>query len=246
MQIKQVFERKKALLTDIPTTDIITAFKDALPLMIGLVPFGLAYGIIARQSGLTWFETYFMSLTVFAGAAQFTTVSMISSGGVQFLLILFTTLLINLRHLLMGASLAPYLQKLKIKWQALLAFGMADESYALTITYYREKGFNPVYQLSANLAIYFSWTTTSGLGAAFGGIIKNPLKWGLDFAMPATFIVLLIPQLKTRKEIVVCFSAAIISVAGAIILPGKWYIIIAAVSAAIIGGGIEEFCTLRK
>ncbi len=222
--------------------DFIAAVRQAVPLMVGLVPFGLAYGIMARQAGLSWLESYTMSLLVFAGAAQFTAVSMLGAGGVQVGLIVFTTLLINLRHLLMGASLAPYLQRLNVRWQALLAFGMVDESYALTITRFTTVGASHLYQLGANLALYLAWTTLSGVGAALGSLIKNPLQWGLDFAMPATFIVLLIPQLKSWKEVLVCVAAGALAVAGMTYLPGKWYIIFAALTATIIGGGVEELC----
>ena len=223
-------------------SEIRIAFKHAVPLMIGLIPFGLAYGILSRQAGLTLGESYFMSLLVFAGAAQFTTVSMINSGGIQFFVIFFTVLLINLRHLLMGASLAPYLQKLNKKWQALLAFGMVDESYALTIVRFRENGSSHMYQLGVNTAIYLAWTTTSVIGAALGGLIKDPLRWGIDFAMPATFIVLLIPQLKNWKDRVVCVVAAVTAVFGSLYLPGKWYIIAAALTATMVGGVLDELC----
>jgi 4-azaleucine resistance transporter AzlC len=186
-------------------------------------------------------ESYAMSLLVFAGAAQFTAVSIIGAGGVQAALIVLTTLMINLRHLLMGASLAPYMQRLNTRWQALLAFGMVDESYALTITRFTARGASQ-YQLGADLAIYIAWTTFSGVGAALGGLIRNPLRWGLDFAMPATFIVLLIPQLRGWKEVLVCVTAGALAVAGMTYLPGKWYIIIAALTATLIGEGVEELC----
>lgn len=225
--------------------DFYEAFKDALPLMFGLIPFGLAYGIISIQSGLTWIESYAMSLLVFAGAAQFTTVSMIAVGGIHYPLIFITVLLINLRHLLMGASLAPYMQKLNKKWQVLLSFGMADESYALSIIGYKEKERGHFYQLGANCAIYLAWSTTSLIGALMGGVIEDPLKWGLDFAMPATFLVLLIPMLKNKKDLIVCLIAGVISVLGMLYLPGKWYIILAALLATIAGGIMEEICEKR-
>lgn len=225
---------------------IFLAAKDALPLMLGLIPFGLAYGVLSRQAGLSWFESVLMSLFVFAGAAQFTAVSMIASIGLQSELIIFTTLLINLRHFLMGASLAPYLQELSFGKQAILSFGMVDESYALTITKFTQKGADYEYQFGANLAIYLAWSLTSAVGAALAGFIGDPLKWGLDFAMPATFIVLLIPQLKTWTEGAVCIVAAVISVLGALLLPGKWYIIIASIVATIVGGGLEKICARKS
>ena len=107
--------------------------RDTLPLMLGVFPFGLAYGIFAQSMGLTPGETILMSLTVFAGAAQFISLPMFAAGA-GLMMISLTTLLINLRHLLMGASLAPYMEKLPFAWKAFLCFGMADETYAVAIS----------------------------------------------------------------------------------------------------------------
>ena len=105
-----------------------------LPLVPGVAAFGLVYGVLARQAGLNFWATLGMSALVFAGASQFIAVSMWGQvgGGA----IVLTTLTINLRHLLMGASLAPYLRAERGAWKALLAFAMADESYALAVSRY--------------------------------------------------------------------------------------------------------------
>jgi 4-azaleucine resistance transporter AzlC len=216
----------------------LEAVKDGLPLILGVLPFGITYGVVASQAGLTWLETLFMSLIVFAGAAQFIGVSMIAVGASP-VLVIFTTLLINLRHLLMGVSLIPYLRRYGRKWQAILAFGTVDESYAVVMKRFMEKGANPYYQLSVNLAFYLAWAFFSMVGVSVGHLIENPLAWGLDFAMPATFIAIVVPQLKDRINSLVALVAGVTAVLGVLYLPGKWYIILGAL-VAVLAGGVTE------
>lgn len=213
------------------------------PLMIGVIPFGLAYGIMASQSNLSVLETAFMSVTVFAGSAQFMAVGMIKEG-IGILFIVFSTLLINLRHLLMGLSLSPYLNKLESKWLYLLAFGMVDESYASTISHYQGKGTvevagNPYFMLGSAAGMYLFWIGSSTAGAMLGHSIEDPLSWGLDFAMPATFLSIIIPQIKSVQMLVVFSVSGICAIAGYLIIPGMWYIILATVIATVIGTVLE-------
>lgn len=209
--------------------------------MIGVVPFGLAYGIVASQTGLSIAETTLMSLVVFAGAAQFMAVSMLQSG-VSAPFIVLSTLMINLRHLLMGLSLSPYLMKQKSIWHYLLAFGMVDESYATTVSHYQssesDQG-NPYFMLGSAAGLYAFWAASSVAGGLLGRSIKDPLSWGLDFAMPATFLSLLIPQIKSKRIFVVTAVAAVVAVAAFVLVPGKWYIIIAALTATALGAAME-------
>lgn len=217
-----------------------SAIRDSLPVIVGVVPFGLACGIMGITVGLTPLETVLMSALVFAGASQFVAMTMLSAGPAGWGLIVLTTLLINLRHLLMGASLAPHMNRLPMPIQALLAFGMVDETYALTMDRVRQKGYDPGYQLGCNLSLYLAWVASTAVGAGMGGRIDDPLAWGLDFAMPATFLVLLMPRLADRTGVLVCALAAVISVTGAMYLPGKWYIIIACLAASAAGGLLED------
>ncbi|MBB6217454.1 4-azaleucine resistance transporter AzlC [Anaerosolibacter carboniphilus] len=213
--------------------------KDCLPITAGIVPFGLTCGIMGRTAGFSAFEIIFMSMIVFAGAAQFMAIAMINSGMINWGVIVFTTGLINLRHLLMGASLSPYLFKQPKFLQYLLAFSMTDESYALTINRIEKKGYDPYYQLGASYFLYIIWVLSTFLGAFLYHNIPNPLEWGLDFIIPLTFLVLLIPRLINRTALIVALVAALTAVFGALYLPGKWYIILAAVAASIVGGLTE-------
>ena len=200
-----------------------------LPVVVGVIPFGLAYGVLAVQGGLTIAETLLMSLVVFAGASQFMAAGMFQSG-VDGATIVVSTLLINVRHLVMGLSLSPYLSEVRPGWQRMLAFGMVDESYLTTITHYREQGAptgNPHFMLASGLLMYVVWFAASALGAVAGHSISDPLKWGLDFAMPATFLTMLLPQVVSRRLLLVVTVAAVAAVASFLLIPGKWYIIIA-------------------
>jgi len=211
---------------------------DTLPLMFGMIPFGLAYGIMGKSIGLSSGETIAMSILVFAGAAQFICLPMFVEGA-SLTMIGFTTLLINLRHLLMGASLAPYMNGLSMPFKALLSFGMADETYAVTIHRAQTGGYSGFYQLGSNATCYLLWVVSTVGGVILGSRISDPLSWGLDFAMPATFLALLIPLLRDKVSIVVCLVAVVVSVGSVILIPGKWYIIIACLVAVMAGGLME-------
>ena len=212
--------------------------RDTLPLMLGVFPFGLAYGIFGQSVGLTPGETVLMSLTVFAGAAQFISLPMFAAGS-GLVMISLTALLINLRHLLMRASLVPYMEKLPMAWKAFLCFGMADETYAVTISRAQTVGYSRDYHFASNATGYVTWAVSSVLGVLLGSHISNPLAWGLDFAMPATFLALLIPRLVDRTSLVVAGVAGVVSVAAAVLIPGKWYIILACLAAVAVGSWME-------
>jgi 4-azaleucine resistance transporter AzlC len=213
---------------------------DTLPIMVGVFPFGLAYGIVAQSIGLTVSETMAMSLLVFAGAAQFVSLPMFAAGA-GLTMISLTALLINLRHLLMGASLAPYMAGLSLPFKALLSFGMADETYAITISRIQQQGYSAAYQLGSNTTAYLTWVLSTAGGIMLGSQISNPLSWGLDFAMPATFLALLIPRLTDKVSLLVCLVAAAVSLGAAVTIPGKWYIIIACLTGAVAGGFMERW-----
>ncbi|MHC1761098.1 MAG: AzlC family ABC transporter permease [Negativicutes bacterium] len=212
--------------------------RDTLPLMLGVFPFGLAYGIFGQSVGLTSGETLLMSLTVFAGAAQFISLPMFAAGS-GLVMISLTTLLINLRHLLMGASLVSYMEKLSWPWKAFLCFGMADETYAVTISRAQTFGYHRDYHFGSNATGYVTWAVSTILGVVLGSHISNPLAWGLDFAMPATFLALLVPRLLDRVSLVVSAVATVVSVAAAVLIPGKWYIILACLAAVAVGAWME-------
>lgn len=216
-------------------------FVRTLPLALGAVPFGIAYGIIAIRAGLTVAETAMMSLVVFAGASQFMAVVMVQAGA-GLPLIVASTFLVNLRHMVMALSVSPYLSEATPWWQRLVAFVMTDESYVVSVTHYRdqeqEQG-DPRFMLGSGGAIYVFWFAATMVGALVGHSIADPLKWGLDFAMPAAFLTMLVPQIASRRIAVVVGVAALVATAAYVLVPGKWYIVLAVVAATLTGVLLE-------
>lgn len=209
------------------------------PILLGVIPFGITCGIMGLTAGLTSLETAMMSFLVFAGASQFIAITMLGAGITGWSVIVFTTLLVNLRHMLMGASLAQYMVQQPIYRQALLSFLLTDEAYAMTISRIYQGGYNSSYHLGVSISLYITWGLATVAGILVGNYIPDPLAWGLDFAMPATFLVLLFPRITDRISLVVCIVSGLIAVAGALYLPGKWYMIAACLGAVMVGGIME-------
>lgn len=233
MQLSDPLSGKKDL------AEAWVALRECTPVVLGVMPFGIACGIMGVTAKMTGLETILMSVFVFAGASQFIAINMLSAGITGWGIIILTTLLVNLRHLIMGSSLAPYMMKLPFPIQAFLAFFLTDEAYALTISRAHKVRYSVLYQLTVSSLVYIVWVLATIAGVILGSYISNPLAWGLDFALPATFLVLLIPLLKDRISLIVFGLAAAVSVSAALYLPGKWYIIIACLAASLIGGLLE-------
>ncbi|MBS3949791.1 MAG: AzlC family ABC transporter permease [Peptococcaceae bacterium] len=150
-------------------------------MIISIFTYGLVFGVLARQAGMTSAETLLMSSVVFAGSAQFAAVAMLSAGTGS-LQIIVAVLLLNLRHLLMGASLAPYLKDVGPWRLAVLAHGLNDESYAVTISRFQEQGGSVLYFLAVGLATFIGWIASTAVSVVAGSAIGDPRKYGLDFA----------------------------------------------------------------
>ncbi|MGC7871179.1 AzlC family ABC transporter permease [Desulfosporosinus sp. SYSU MS00001] len=215
------------------------ALRDCTPVVLGVVPFGITCGIMGLTTKMSGVETISMSVFVFAGASQFIGITMLGAGITGSGMIILTTLLVNMRHLIMGSSLSPYMIELPFPLQAILSFFLTDEAYALTISRIHKAKYSAHYQLTVSTMLYLVWILATAAGVVLGSYISDPLTWGLDFAMPATFLVLLIPLLANRISLIVFGAAAVVSVLAALNLPGKWYIIIACLTASLIGGLLE-------
>jgi len=188
--------------------------------------------------GFSPWEAWAMSLIVHAGSAQFTAMGMWETAGA--VPIILTTMTINLRHLLMGASVAPYLRDMSPLWKALLALWMSDESYALAIAEYERGHGSHHYFLGANVGIYLAWPISGLLGAVLGAAIPDPGRYGLDLVFPLAFLGLLVTFLKDRIGVAVALGAGGLALAGAYLLPGKWYVIVAGLLGSGLGLLLEE------
>jgi len=209
-----------------------------MPLTPGIVAFGLLYGMMARQVGFTPVEAWAMSLIVHAGSAQFAILGMWQTADAA--LIIMTTLVINLRHMLMGASVAPYLRGLPAFWKPLLALWMSDETYALSMAAYEQGEGSEWYFFGANISTYLSWSTSGLLGALLGAAIPDPSRYGLDLVFPLAFLGLLVAFLKDRISVVVALASGGLALVGLVVLPGKWYILVAGLLGSALGLALEE------
>lgn len=212
-----------------------------MPIFIGYLPIGFAYGILAIQSNFTVFETGLMSLLVYAGASQFIAVGMIASSA-EIATIVLTTFLVNLRHMLMSASLAQQLQGQSKKRLAAFSFLVTDESFAVNSTLLKKDPTTPFISLFAvNVIAYIGWFIGGIAGAIIGSQAIDVEKYGLDYALPAMFIILLIFQLENRKSFVLAFLAGVMSLVLSQFMTHNLHIIIATVVAATLGVVISRW-----
>ncbi len=222
--------------------EFFAGLRDMAPLVLGAIPFGILFGVLALTAGLPYWATQAMSVFVFAGSSQFIAAGLIAQGS-AFPLIVLTTFVVNLRHALYGASVAEYVRGLPKTWRALLAFGLTDESFAVTITHYRhpERGdaaFKHWYFLGSNLAMFLPWQISTALGYFVGSALGDPLALGLDFALPVVFIAILIPQLRERTDLVIAIVAGTIAVVASG-LPSKLGLLLAMAVGILCGAGLE-------
>jgi len=209
-----------------------------LPLLIGVVPFGMIYGVLALSAGLAPAPAQLMSSIVFAGSAQFITAQLVRDA-VPGLVIVLTIAVVNLRHMLYSASVAPYVRTLPMRWKVMLSYLLTDEAYAVTILNY-EKGDNPSghwFFLGAGLTLWTSWQISTAVGILLGATL--PTSWPLDFALPITFIALIMPALKDRPAIAASFSAGVVALL-AYGLPYKLGLMLAGVIGIVVGTVLEE------
>ncbi len=195
--------------------EFIEGMRDCSPLVLGAVPFGIIFGTLAIQNGLTLGQTMALSLIVFAGSAQFVAVGLFAAGATPEVLIL-TTFVVNLRHILYAATLAPKTRHLSPAVRALMAFILTDESFAVSSARYtsdRDPEYRHFYYFGASLLMYVNWQLCSLLGALFGSAMQGAADWGLDFAMPVAFIGMLVPYLRTVSVSVAVVTASFVSVA---------------------------------
>lgn len=205
----------------------------AWPICLGYFPIGLAFGVLAQKAGLSLFQVGMMSLLVFAGSSQFIAVSMLS-GGVAPVSIILTTFMVNLRHFLMSSSLAVFLGSSKKRLLAIFAYGVTDESFAVNYIRFREGHWDLSRALVVNQTANFTWIASTVAGGYCGQFIP-PGSFGIDYALVAMFICLLVFQLRGLKYIFVAVISGGLAVLFALLIPGNAYIVLASVLAATAG-----------
>jgi 4-azaleucine resistance transporter AzlC len=220
------------------TQNFLAGIRAEIPLLIGVFPFGMIYGALALNVGLSTSAAQMMSSIVFAGSAQFITAQLVHELTPGFVIVL-TIAVVNLRHVLYSASLAPYLASLPTRWKVLLSYLLTDEAYAPTILHYEKEGSTPDahwFLLGAGFSLWFTWQVSTALGIFLGAAI--PESWSLDFALPLTFIAMVVPVLKNQPAIAAALSAGAVSLV-ALSLPYRLGLILAALVGILVGTLLE-------
>ncbi|MDW7771298.1 MAG: AzlC family ABC transporter permease [Desulfobulbaceae bacterium] len=207
--------------------------KVSWPICLGYIPIGLALGVLADQAGIPFWAVGMMSILVFAGSAQFIAVAMLTAGASTGAIIM-TTLVVNLRHVLMSSSLALYLRGVNRWFLSLFAYGITDESFAVNMAQFRKGGWDKICALSVNHISNLVWILSTICGVLVGGFIPRG-AFGIDYALTGMFICLLVFQLQGRLYLITGMVAALTAIIWYLLIPGNSYIVVASICAATFG-----------
>ncbi len=223
-----------------PRAELWAGIRAELPIVFGVVPFGLIYGVIAVAAGLPPILAAAMSSIVFAGSSQFIGAQMMGLGAPGPIIVL-TTFVVNLRHSLYSFSLAPQTPHLPRRWRFLLAFLLTDEAYAATITHYRDEAISLAHKhwfwLGSGLTLWGVWQLSS-----FGGVFLGaqvPASWSLDFTLTLTFIGIVVPGLRDHPTRAAALAAGLVAVL-AFGLPYRLGLMLAALAGILAGMAVER------
>ncbi len=221
-------------------------FRAGAPFLLVVIPFGMLFGVVAIEAGFTSLQTMAFSSVVFAGAAQFTALSLMAEDA-PFVIVVATALAVNLRMAMYSASLAVWLGQAPLWKRVLIAYVNVDQSYAVSVNRYEDE---PHLSLSQRVAFFFGavtpvcpmWVVATGMGIWIGDSIPDWLV--LDFALPICFLAIIAPMMRTLAHIV----AAVVSIVMALVLSGLPYnlgLLVAAAVAMIVGAQVEVLMQRR-
>ena len=204
-----------------------------LPVGASVAAYGSVLGMLAAQKGLTWSQLLAMNLSVFAGSAQFVMVEMWAPP-LPVIEMVLAVLIINMRYLLIGASLHPLFQGKSLLHKAGVMHLVADENWAVTMAAYRGNGASTGFLLGGGICLCSVWSMGTLLGHRLGALVTQPERFALDFAFVAVFTALTVSMWRGRSDIAPWATAAVLAVAAEQWLPGKWYIVIGGIGGALV------------
>ena len=186
------------------------ALAEGWPVLLSVVVVGIPFGIVARQAGLSPLEIVAMSVFVFAGASQFAMVQLFKDG-VGWPLVVATVALINLRHLLMAAALRPHFADVPVARRLAGAYVLTDEAFAMAIGWFRRGRTEVAYYATFAVALYVLWNVATVIGMLLGPSIGEPRRFGVDFAITATFIAIVVLGVRRRSDAIVALTSALLA-----------------------------------
>ncbi len=219
-------------------SEFIDGTKAILPILVGVIPFGLISGVAVVQTKIVPIDGLIMSILIFSGAALIVALQLISTGA-PFVVVLLSALAVNLRFMIYSFSLAPLFERLSTKWKSLLAYLLSDQAYAASILHLNESltpGLRHWHFFGSGITMWLAWQVSVGIGMFVGASL--PTSWSLEFTIPLTFLSLAIPTIKEKATMSAALVAGIISVF-TIGFPFKLGMVVAAL-AGIIAGMLME------
>ena len=204
-----------------------------LPVGASVAAYGSVLGMLAAQKGLTWIQLLAMNLAVFAGSAQFVMVEMWTPP-LPVVEMTLAVLIINMRYLLIGASLNPLFQGKSLIHKAGIMHLVADENWAVTMAAYRNSNAGTAFLLGGGICLCAIWSMGTLLGHRLGAVMIHPERFALDFAFVAVFTALTVSMWRGKTDIFPWVTAAVMAIAAERWLPGKWYILIGGISGALV------------
>ncbi len=201
--------------------------------------YGSVLGVLAAKKGLSWAELLLMNLSIFAGSAQFVMVDMWVPP-LPVLEITLAVMVINMRYLLIGASLNPLFFRKSLFHRALFIHLVADENWAMTMARFHRERITTYFLLGGGLCVQGAWCAGTMIGHRLGAVISNPEQYGLDFAFVAVFTALVFSFWKGKRDMLPWVITALLALLAEKLIPGKWYILAGGIGGAMVTALMPE------
>jgi 4-azaleucine resistance transporter AzlC len=213
---------------------VVAGIQRMLPLTVGNIAFGMVFGMLAGGAGLGPVEAVAMSALVYSGSAQVAALDLWRESP-PVATIWITTALVSVRYLVLGASLRPWLDRVKPRQMYGSLFLLADQSWALALVEYRAGRRDAGFLLGSGIALFVTWVAGTAIGRLAGGLVTDHTTFSLDFAPTAIFVALLAGLTRGRSDLAPWLAAAAVAIAAHSIFPGSWYVALGAGAGIVVG-----------
>jgi 4-azaleucine resistance transporter AzlC len=226
-------ERPARSLRETAAVQLRRGFIANLPVAASVAAYGSVLGVLAAQKGIGWLMLLMMNLSIFAGSAQFVMVDMWVAP-LPVVEIVIAVMIINMRYLLIGASLQPLFRGKPLGHKMGMMHLVADENWAVTMAAHRSGTATTAFLFGGGLCVLSAWCAGTMLGHRLGAVVQNPEAFALDFAFVAVFTALTVSLWRGREDVLPWLVAAVVAIGVEKLLPGKWYILAGGMAGALV------------